>query len=160
VSGPLLNYTTTVPVDRTVAEVQAMLGRAGAATVATAYEDGQVAGVSFVLRTPVGDHGYVLPVLVAPVRKVLAEQSRQGKLGAGAGGKLTRAAMLTEAHAARVAWRIAKDWLEAQLALVAAGLASLDQVMLPYEVMSTGRTVYEEVRAQERAALTAAGSER
>jgi hypothetical protein len=33
-------------------------------------------------------------------------------------------------HAARVAWRVIKDWLEANLALIAAQMATIDQVML------------------------------
>lgn len=49
--------------------------------------------------------------------------------------KVTRSAC-TPAQAARVAWRIAKDWLEAQSALIDAQLATLDEVMMPYMVAS------------------------
>ena len=49
----------------------------------------------------------------------------------------------TPEQAERVAWRILKDWLEAQLALVQTEMVSLDCVMLPYMQADDGRTVYE-----------------
>jgi hypothetical protein len=43
-----------------------------------------------------------------------------------------------------VAWRIIKDWTEAQLALVQAGVAELAEVFLPYATHpQTGQTFYE-----------------
>lgn len=143
----ILNYSTTVPAVKTVGEIQAMLGRAGAATVATTYEGGQPSGVTFVLDTPVGRSGYVLPVKVAAVHVVLRKTAG-------------RSAQKTEAHAERVAWRIAKDWLEAQLALVEAGLAALDEVMLPYQITTSGQTVYALLTesAGARAALERGGA--
>jgi bifunctional pyridoxal-dependent enzyme with beta-cystathionase and maltose regulon repressor activities len=123
-------------------------------TVASTYEHGEVTGVSFVLSTPAGDVGYSLPVEVHSVLKVLAEQDRAKLLdtrnrpagGYGSGQ-----------HAARVAWRIAKDWLEAQLALIEARLATLDQVMLPYLVTDTGETLYARWLDQHADRLTAIG---
>ena len=50
-------------------------------------------------------------------------------------------------EAARVAWRIIKDWLEAQLALVSAELADLEQVFLPYAQNGAGVTLYEALKA-------------
>jgi len=54
----------------------------------------------------------------------------------------------TPEHAERVAWRIVKDWLEAQLAIIRTEMATLDQVMLPYMRADDGRTVYELYRDQ------------
>ena len=49
----------------------------------------------------------------------------------------------TPEQAARVAWRILKDWVEAQMAVIDAGMATLPQVFLPYAQTDTGETVYE-----------------
>ena len=49
----------------------------------------------------------------------------------------------TEEQARRVAWRITKDWVEAQMAIVEAQLASLPEVFLPYAVTNTGQTLFE-----------------
>ncbi len=56
-----------------------------------------------------------------------------------------------------VAWRIVKDWLEAQLALLQSRQVKLEQVMLPY-MLGTGEqgepvTVYEALRRSETKAL-------
>lgn len=52
-------------------------------------------------------------------------------------------------HARRVAWRILKDWIEAQMALIYAGMAELTQVFLPYAQTNTGETVYERMQQTE-----------
>jgi hypothetical protein len=54
----------------------------------------------------------------------------------------------------RVAWRIMKDWLEAQLAIVATEMVSFDQVMLPYMRTNDGRSVYEHYLDSGLPALT------
>ena len=76
-----------------------------------------------------GKQAYRLPANVAGVWSVLQD---------------TPGAKKTWSHAARVAWRIVKDWVEVQLALVASEQATLDQIMLPYAVIDPeGTTVYE-----------------
>ena len=57
----------------------------------------------------------------------------------------------TTVQADRVAWRILKDWVEAQLALIATQMVSLDQIMLPYMLMDEGLTVYDLYRKQQLA---------
>ena len=50
-----------------------------------------------------------------------------------------------------MAWRILKDWIEAQLAIVQAGLVTIDEVMLPYLRMSADKTLYAVMREQRLA---------
>jgi hypothetical protein len=57
--------------------------------------------------------------------------------------------MRTKEQAARIAWRIVKDWLEAQLAMIEAGLVDLQQVFLPYAQDATGRTFYKLMRERK-----------
>ncbi|MFX0194563.1 MAG: hypothetical protein ACFFCW_00450, partial [Candidatus Hodarchaeota archaeon] len=52
----------------------------------------------------------------------------------------------TYEQAARVAWRIVKDWIEAQIAIIEAGQAELQQVFLPYAQNNEGKTLYEIVK--------------
>lgn len=118
---PALNYTTSVPVVRTLAEMQDMLARHGADGVATRYVETKPVGLSFTLPTPSGRNTFDLPVDVAAVQALLTAQKREHSRVDD-----------RPAQAERVAWRIVKDWLEAQLALVAARMATLDEVMLPY----------------------------
>ena len=75
--------------------------------------------------------------------KLLTEQSREGKIPR---------RFVTREQAARVGWRIIKNWLEAQLALIETQMVSLAQVMLPYmQVGQTGQSLYEAWRERQLA---------
>jgi hypothetical protein len=50
----------------------------------------------------------------------------------------------SEVQAKRVAWRLLKDWLDAQLCLIEAGAATIPEIFLPYCIESGGKqTLYE-----------------
>lgn len=144
---PLLNYTTTMTVERTVAKIQTQLVRAGARGVASAYDDeGHLIGMSFVVRTPYGEQAYSLPANIERVRAVLLRQKVQPRYS-------------TVEHAARVAWKILHDWMSAQLALIQTETAGLDQVMLPYaHTDAQGTTVYDQFVEQRATAALEAGA--
>lgn len=46
------------------------------------------------------------------------------------------------AQAERVSWRIIKDWVEAQIALVESSQAEMAQVFMPYATDESGGTLY------------------
>lgn len=144
---PLLNYTTTVGVDKTIGELHALLVKAGARQIMTDYEAGGIpTGLVFTVETAYGPRSFALPVNARSVLKILWSEKVERRYR-------------TEAHAQRVAWRILKDWVEAQLALTASGMAALDQIMLPYmRDAQTGTTVYDLYSGQQLA--LAAGDER
>lgn len=50
---------------------------------------------------------------------------------------------VTKPHAYRVAWRIIKDWVEAQMALLETEMVKMEQIILPYILTPSGKTVYE-----------------
>lgn len=143
----LLNYTTNVPVSRTINEMQDALGRAGARRVMVEYEDGRPAALAFSLRTLHGERLYTLPCDVDAVLRVLR----------GIDQRLMKSSKVKadEAQAERVAWRVLKDWLEAQLALVRTQMATVDQVMLPYLHVEADLTLYQAWAENETRALPA-----
>lgn len=131
----LLNYTTQISAEKTVAEIQGILARAGALAIMTEYDANTVlVGISFKIGTPFGPTAYSLPCDVAAVNRILDKQMRAGKV--------PRRLVTTE-QASRVGWRIIKDWIEAQLALVQTQMVTLDQVFLPYARTNSGETVYQ-----------------
>jgi hypothetical protein len=135
--SPILNYTTSVPVSRTITVMQEILAKAGASQVSVTMDGGKPSGMWFVLPTPAGPREFSLPVDVDAVQKRL----RSGKQG-------NRVDARRE-QAERVAWRIVKDWLEAQVALIEAAMATLDEVMLPYLLVAPDRTLREQWRAKQ-----------
>lgn len=151
-----LNYTTTIPVTQTVGECQAILGSAGAASVAVHYQDAQPAGLSFSLVTPHGERAFTLPVNIDGVHQVLVTAERNGQF---ASLRKKQGTYTSREHAARVAWRVVKDWLEANLALVAAQMATIDEVMLPYLHVDGDRTLWQAYQEREQAALSAGAND-
>jgi hypothetical protein len=142
---PLLNYTTNIDADKTAGEVSKILARAKVSSTSTHYDqNGAPAGISFTLTTPHGTRDFQLPVNVDGVYQILkSDRSISPRLR-------------ERDQAVRVAWRIAKDWVEAQVALVAAGMVTIDEVMLPYLVVGDDRkTLYSAYQAREAAALEA-----
>lgn len=132
---PIMNYTTEIAVEKTMGEVIGALTRRGVTRISTMFgEDGRPIGIAFTMKTDYGYREFELPVRVDGVLAAMMKDP-----------KVPRARRTPE-QAARTAWRIAKDWLEAQAALIDAELASLDEVMLPYMVTDLGTTVYDAFR--------------
>lgn len=135
---PIMNYTTTIAVSKTVGEVQATLARRGVSRISTLYNaEGNASGLGFEMLTDYGPREFELPVRTDAVLAALKRDLTPAKA--------------TKEQAARVAWRIAKDWLEAQAALIDAGMAQLDEVMLPYMLGDDRRPVYEVFRGTQLA---------
>jgi ABC-type uncharacterized transport system substrate-binding protein len=141
---PLLNYTTTVSADRTVGEIQKTLAAHGAKSIQIDYDEGLPSALAFFAQTLFGERAYVLPANVDGVWQTLVQQGRSRKIPN---------RFVTKAQAARVAWRIVKDWTEAQMAIIEAGMVSLDQVMLPY--MQVGHQSLYDAMKQTQFALPA-----
>lgn len=137
-----LNYSTGVAAGQTAGEMSKLLAKHGASRVTVEFDGERHVGLSFTLPTPHGPREFALPIDVAAVRALLEKQAR---------GKVIRKGFSNAEQAERTAWRVAKDWLAAQLALVEAQMATLDQAMLPYLVVepATRETLYARYREHE-----------
>jgi len=80
------------------------------------------------LETPFGLRDVKLPANTVAVHRVLKEQKVK----------------VDEEQAARVAWRIIKDWVDAQMAILESEMVRMDEIFLPYMIADkTGNTMYE-----------------
>lgn len=132
---PILNYTTSVPVEKSMSEIIRVLTRRGVTRISTVFnDDGTPSGIAFTMNTDYGFREFELPVKVAGVLRAMKEDPKVAR------------SQCNEQQASRVAWRISKDWLEAQVALIDAGLALLDEVLMPYMVANNGMTAYSLMR--------------
>jgi hypothetical protein len=59
-------------------------------------------------------------------------------------------------QAERIAWRICKTWLEAQLTLISLEQARVEEILLPYLVMPNNKTLFETM--EERGFLLPSGT--
>lgn len=137
----ILNYTTSISIDKTAAEIQAKLAKAQAQAIMCEYDNGIVTHISFRANTP---HGVMMFRLPANADGVLKAMQR---------AKLPKSKCNKE-QARMVAWRIVKDWVEAQLAIIEAEMATMAEVFLPYAQTNTGKTVYENLLDKGFPALT------
>jgi hypothetical protein len=138
---PILNYTTKVDEHKTVSEIQSLLSRKGAASVSVLYSAGFPEAVSFRFKVKDSEVPFKLPCKFDGVRKVLLAEIKSPVLR-----KKRERDKEFEKQTRRVAWRIVKDWVEAQLALIEAGQAEIAEVFLPYLASNTGTTLYEAFR--------------
>ena len=132
---PLLNYTTQIEAIKTVGEIQGILAGHGAKSILVDYAtDHTVEALSFRVLTPQGDIAIRLPIDHEAVLKVLTQQNRLGRVPR---------RYLTHAQAVRVAWRIVKDWVAAQMAILETEMVKMEQIFLPYVITDSGKTLYE-----------------
>lgn len=141
----ILNYTTSVAAEKTVGEIVAILAKKGANTVSQEYTEGVISGVSFVF--PVGGipiH-FTLPANEAGVQAYMLREaiSKQPSWKRDLSSLPKERQASIKAQARRTAWRILKDWIEAQVALVESQQADMGQVFMPYANHTSGRTMYE-----------------
>ena|ERR1700757_2667371 len=129
----LLNFSTEVAAEKTVSEIQRKLAAAGAGQVLMDYDrDGNLSELSFRIKTQFGEMAFRMPANIEAVQAILQRQFKSG-----------RSRFTTREHAGRVAWRILKDWTEAQLALLRTGQVTIEQAFLAYAQNTNGQTVYE-----------------
>jgi hypothetical protein len=131
----ILNYTTQIAAQKTVAEIQSILRKSKASAVLTEYDpEGVLSAISFRITKIHGLMSFRLPANIDNVWKVIAKD------------RSIPQRLRNRDQASRVAWRIVKDWLEAQLAFVESQQAEFEQVFLPYMQDSKGTTIFEALR--------------
>lgn len=131
---PLLNYTTKVDVYATLGAIQGQLVKHGAKKIMQDYDgDGHITALSFMVDTPAGPRGIRLPANVDAVHAVLHRQKVK----------------CDREQAERVAWRILKDWVEAQMAILESEMVQMDEIFLPYMVNQRGQTLFESYRSNQ-----------
>jgi len=135
----LLNYTSEVPPEKSIAEIESLLAKAGASHVGKSYNGaGEVDGFYFQIRV----HDRLLPFrLPCHPEKVEAVLKRAVKRPRS--GTLKRIA----AQSRRTAWRILRDWVEVQVTMILLEQVDPLEVFLAYTLDQTGEhTFYEKLQ--------------
>lgn len=131
---PIKNYTTEVAEEKTVAEIQSLLAMKGARSIQINYNDqGRPTAVSFVIIFQEMPIPFQLPCNFDGVFNAMKREYKDIY----ARNRFERNSE-SKAQARRVAWRIVKNWVEAQIALIEADQATMAQVFLPYAVVNNG----------------------
>lgn len=122
---PIKNYTTTVKPRKTIQEIEGILQDYGVRQMHKMFDaDGEVEGIYFTIPFKDQMVHYKMPALVDEVRQIMEDDPDI---------KTYNIKEKDYEVAARcVAWRIIKDWIDSQLAMIEANLVEVHQVFLPY----------------------------
>lgn len=137
---PILNYTTTVDSFKTVSEIEYILMKHKAKSVMKDFEGDCITGLSFLIDTGAQQIPVRLPVKVDECLKILKKEKRENP---------RKQIKDTREQAERVAWRILKDWVEAQMALLDIEMVRFEEIFLPYIETDNGRTIFERLEEKQ-----------
>jgi len=123
------NFSTEIPVSRTIAEIEKMLTKYGATHIMKEYDGEMPVKLLFAIETAHGKLSVRLPVYPDRVLAVFKIQVEKGLLPPKYWSWKGEWA-LQQAH--RVAWRIVKDWLDAELTMLNVDAEKLEEIFLAH----------------------------
>ena len=119
----LKNYTSNVPVDRTVARIEALLAEFGAKAIGKNYEAGQLLSLTFQLEVNGRDVLIRLPANLQAVFETMKNECKRPRKGT-----LEK----LKAQSDRTAWKIQQEWLEIELTKIGLNQTEPLQAFLAY----------------------------
>jgi hypothetical protein len=134
----IANYSTSIEAGKTVNEITLLLASAKATAILMEYDGfGGIDALSFRIQTQFGILSFRLPSNIEGVYAVMSKSPRVPR------------SLRNIAQARRVAWRIIYHWIDAQLAMIAAGVVKFEEVFLPYAQDDKGVTLYQRMQEQK-----------
>lgn len=136
---PIKNYTSDVPVSRTISRIEELLAKCGASHIAKEYNTrGTVKALQFMIMAGTQQHVIKLPS--NPEKVFLALKAKVSKPTDATIKRLRE-------QSEKTSWKLQQDWVEVQLSMIALGQAEMLQVFLPY-VFNGRETYYEALSAR------------
>lgn len=133
------NYTSTVPIEKTILRIELALIKGGATGIMKDYDDGKLKAISFSI--PSMEKRLIairLPADVEAVYRILESAMKRPR-------KETVGRLQSQAE--RTAWKLIQDWVEIQMAMIKMKQAELIQIFLPY-VYDGRKTFYQSLKEQ------------
>jgi len=134
------NYTSQVPVARSISYIEAKLVMHGALDIMKRYEGQELQAISFIISVNGRKVPFKLPARTANVEKVLR------------GARTRTPESKIKEQAARTAWKLVSDWVDIQMALIELKQVDIMEVFLPYIFYPDkdgGLTLYEKLSASQ-----------
>ncbi len=129
------NYTSSVPADRSILQIEKILIEMGATNIAKEYKNSKVDSISFAIKHGESNLPFKLPARKEPIKKIFLAQYRrpsQAQIES------------TEQQAERTAWKNVKEWVELQATMIKLEQVEFLEVFMPYVYsMEKGKTFFE-----------------
>jgi hypothetical protein len=130
-----INYTTNVPVEKTLPEIERLLGRFGVTHSTREWKDGEVIGLVFSLRTGREEIFFRLPCNAEAVYQIIMQGYKR---------KRKSTEKTVREQSAKIAWRILFDSLAADLSRIELGQVKPEQLFFGQIINpQTGQTFFE-----------------
>lgn len=131
---PIKDYTTKIDVYTTIGQIQGTLVKHGARRIMQEYDrEGVPQTLCFEIDTPYGFQAIRLPARVEGIQNTFQRDKVRADI----------------AQAQRTAWRIIKDWVDAQMAFIDSMMTSMEEIFLPYMIAEDNLTVFEMYKNQQ-----------
>ena len=135
-SSKLKNYTTSIPAEKSIAEIEQLLLDFGADNFMKKVdrEKRQFTEICFTFEIHNRQVPFKLPANIEKLRDYLYKEYI---------GKTTRPRKSKEdfdKDAYNIAWRIIKDWVHAQLSIIKTEMVEAEEVFLPYVMIDDKQT--------------------
>lgn len=136
----LKNYTTQIKVEKTISEIEEILAKHGAKKILKDYDGGgDIVAVSFMVDTPHGNMPIKLPMDARAVSQILKNEAQ-----------LPQRLRDDIDQARKVGWRIIKDWIDSQIALIETRMVKIEEVFLPYAFdMISNKTLFQKLEEKQ-----------
>ena len=139
------NYTSEVPTERSVENIEKLLVQIGASHIGHFYDQQDLAGIVFNINIHNQSFNFKLPANPEGIYRALL-QERKHKMNKKAEEKY-------RSQANRTAWKLLHEWVHIQLSLIESNQAETLQIFLPY-AFNGKETLYEKFKNNGFRALT------
>ena len=136
----ILNYTTTIAAFQSAAEIECILVKHRAKSIMKNYDNERITGISFLIDNGTSQIPIRMPARTEDCLQVLKKQKQENP---------RKRIIDTPEQAERVAWRILKDWVEVQMALLDMKMVQFEEIFMPYIEINNGQTLYEKLEEQQ-----------
>lgn len=145
----LKNYSTNISTQKTILEIEGLLCKHRATDIWKQYDtNGNIIALNFAVNTDFGKMPFKLPVNVEAVRQILKTEKKGKRIN------LSKSQVEDVQTASRIAWRIMKDWIDAQMALVDISMVKIEQVFFPYAYdFNKQQSLYESFKDRKFAGM-------
>lgn len=128
------NYTTNISYYKTISEIEELLAKKNVIHVNKIYENQLPVAIYFTINFNGQPTNFKLPCNYKATLKILERE------------KMLSKSKINDEQALKISWRVIKDWISSQMALIETEMVSMEQVFLPYAIVNEeGDTVYDKL---------------
>lgn len=141
------NYTSTVPIERSINHIESKLVSYGAKDIMKRYDPaGRLESICFIIFTSDREISFKLPARIDACCEILKSEIKRPR-------KNTYEKIGKQAE--RTAWKLVSDWIDIQISMIELEQAEFLEVFLPYVYNPQNQqTFYEKIKESKFLALT------